>query len=202
MQALVGLAIFLLAVNLAYVRFETFEHRRIIRDYAREKLGSADDVPSGWMDSAHFKRLAFWAGKRGDTKLALKDLGWWTSLCPYLFDAHRDKLVARIMIYAVLPVVVLGTGQISGQFTIPAQEVWISWLWLVLVIMTVGSVAIVLAGSHYVSKACEQIDQDADEWNIFMKNKYLGSKSEPLLPTGVQPMATQELSVSGQPPRA
>lgn len=178
MQALVGLAIFVLAVNLAYLRFETFEHRRRIEKRASEKLGAVDVVPDELKETDYFKRLSSWAGKSQDKKLVLRQLGWLSRWYPWLFDKQRDRQVAKCMIYIVMPVVVFGTGHISELFKIPAQDTWIFWLWLVLVMMTVGSVIVVLAGNHYVAKAFELIDDDADQWKIFMRNQTPGVEAK------------------------
>lgn len=57
MQALIGLALFVLAVNLAYLRFETFQHRKRIEAYALGKLGQ-DAIPDDLEETDYYKRLS------------------------------------------------------------------------------------------------------------------------------------------------
>ena len=62
LQPLIDMATFLLAVNLAYLRFETFEHRERIRKYALEKWGAEDEIPDKLKESTYYKRLSYWTG--------------------------------------------------------------------------------------------------------------------------------------------
>ena len=75
------------------------------------------------------------------------------------------------MVWSALPVVLVGTADVSGQIQIPAQAEWIGWLLLTLEFMTVGSVVLVLAGNDYISRARTLIDKDAEQWTIFMRDR-------------------------------
>lgn len=93
MQVLVGLAVFLLAVNLAYVRFETFEHRKRINRHASNSIGVR---PGRQLKNKDFyKRLEVWAGKEepdDQTKQSIvEQLGWWGQTCQFLFNGRTDQ---------------------------------------------------------------------------------------------------------------
>ena len=90
LQPLINMAFFLLAVNLAYLRFETFEHRKRIKNHALNKLGSVDDVPDDLKESDYYKRLSYWAGISQDSKAVSEELRWgrWY---PLVFDTQHDR---------------------------------------------------------------------------------------------------------------
>ena len=170
LQPLINMAFFLLAVNLAYLRFETFKHRERIKKHAVEKLGAVDAVPDDLKLSNYYKRLSYWAGISRDRKAVIEKLGWgWWY--PVVFDPQRDRRASTIMIWIAWPVVLGGTIDASGLLQIPGQAEWMGWLLAALVLMTVVSVTLVLGGNHYISKACNLIDQDAEQWRIVMRDK-------------------------------
>lgn len=176
LPTLVSIATFLLAVNLAYLRFETFEHRTRIQKHASEKLGDVTDVPAELKESDYYKRLSFRAGISHNRKAISGQLGWgWWY--PLVFDAQRDRKASQIMICSALPVLLAGTAEASGQITIPALAEWTGWILLALEIMTIGSVVFVLAGNAYISKACTLIDKDAKQWKIFMRDRTPAAKT-------------------------
>ena len=170
LPSLVSLATFLLAVNLAYLRFETFDHRTRIREHAAEKLGTVRDVPDKLKQSDYYKRLSFWAGISQNSEAVSAQLGW-AKWYPHVFDSQRDRWKSKVMVWSALPVVLVGTADVSGQIQIPAQAEWIGWLLLTLEFMTVGSVVLVLAGNDYISRARTLIDKDAEQWTIFMRDR-------------------------------
>lgn len=170
LPTLVSMATFLLAVNLAYLRFETFEHRARIQKHASERLGDVTDVPAELKESDYYKRLSFWAGINRNRKAISGQLGW-GGWYPLVFDAQRDRKASQFMICTALPVLLAGTAEASGQITILALAEWTGWILLALEIMTIGSVVLVLAGNAYISKACILIDKDAKQWKIFMRDR-------------------------------
>ena len=170
LQPLINMAVFLVAVNLAYLRFEKFEHRERIKKYASGKLGSVEDVPKDLMESNSYKRLSHWAGINQDRKAVGKQLGW-GQWYPFVFDRQRDRQVSKIMIWIALPVVLAGTVDASGLIRIPGQTEWVGWLLALLELMTVASVAIVMGGNGYISAACNLIDKDLKQWKIIMRDQ-------------------------------
>ena len=179
MQVLVGLAVFLLAVNLAYVRFETFEHRKRIRRHASASMGLR---PRGQLKNKDFyKRLEVWAGKEEpdeQTKQSIgEQLGWWGQTCQFLFDGRSDQKIANLMVWVSTIVVGLGTTHVSGQWTIPGEDKWIGTLWFVLELMTLVSVGLVLAGNSYISRVFRLIDEDTKHRNTFLDGMTSAAKT-------------------------
>ena len=175
------MAAFLLAVNLAYLRFETFEHRERIKKHALEQWGASDDVPDNLKESTYYKRLSYWAGISQDRKAVREKLGW-SGWYQFVFDTQRDRQASKIMVWSALPVVLAGTADVSGLMRIPSQTEWIGWLLATLEIMTVGSVALVLGGNRYISTACTLIDKDAEQWKIVMRDQTPDVRTRPRLP--------------------
>lgn len=170
MQPLVNMAAFLLAVNLAYLRFETFEHRERIKQHALEQWGASNDVPDDLKKSDYYKRLSYWAGISQDSQAVKEKLGW-RGWYQFVFDAQHDRQAATIMVWTALPVVLAGTADVSGLIRIPSQTEWIGWLLATLELMTAVSVALVLSGNRYISTACTLIDKDAEQWKIVMRDQ-------------------------------
>ena len=177
LQPLVNMAFFLLAVNLAYLRFETFEHRKRIENHALNKLGAVDDVPDGLKESDYYKRLSYWAGMSHDSKAVTEQLGWrWWY--PLVFDTQNDRKASIVMIWIALLVVLAGTVDATGLFLILSQAQWIGWLLAALLLMTIGSVTLVLGGNSYISTAFSLIDKDAQQWKIFMRDQTSDAKTK------------------------
>ena len=176
------MAAFLLAVNLAYPRFETFEHRERIKSHALEKWGAVDGVPDDLKQSTYYKRLSYWAGISQDRNAVIEKLGWyrWYS---FVFDTQLDRTASKIMVWIALPVVLAGTMDVSGLMRIPSQAEWIGWLLAALEIMTLGSVALVLGGNGYISTACNLIDKDAEQWKIVMRDQTRDVRTRPRRPS-------------------
>lgn len=178
-QVLVGLAVFLLAVNLAYVRFETFEHRKRIRRHASASIGVR---PGRQLKNKDFyKRLEVWAGKEEpdeQTKQSIgEQLGWWGQTCQFLFNGRSDQKIANLMVWVSTIVVVFGTTHVSGLWTIPGEDKWIGTLWFVLELMTLVSVGLVLAGNSYISKVFHLIDEDTKHRNTFLDGMTSAAKT-------------------------
>ena len=173
MQVLIGLAIFVLAVNLAYVRFETFDHRERIKQYALEKLGR-DKAPSALKEEKYYKRLSAWAGESNDEdarKSIAKQLGWSGQLRQLLFDRNHDRQIAETMVVIAVATVIAGTTHASGVFEIPNEDAWSGWLWVLLECMTAICVGLVLTGNRYISKAISLIDGDTEKRDTFMSGR-------------------------------
>lgn len=179
MQVLIGLAVFLLAVNLAYIRFETFEHGKRIKEYALGKLGTGKD-PAALKGADYYKRLRAWAGKTLDgesehdektKKTISQQLGWWGCASRLLFDKGRDRRVANFTAWFSLITVLAGTTHASGQIKIPGEGVWIGVLWVLLEVLTVVSFVLVVAGNSYIARAFALIDEDAKHRDTFMSGR-------------------------------
>ena len=192
LQPLINMAAFLLAVNLAYLRFETFTHRERIKKHALGQLGAVGDVPQNLKETNYFKRLSYWAGMSDDRKVAMDKLGWgrWY---PLVFDTKRDRQASKLMICSALPVVLLGTVDATGLLRIPSQTEWIGWILAVLEVMTVASVMLVLGGNGYISKACDLIDDDAKQWKIVMRDKTPDVRTKPTNPSVTVPPTVRSL---------
>ena len=201
-QSLSGVAIFLLAVNLAYLRFEIFEHRERIRKHALGKLGSVEEIPDSLKELEFYKRLSYWAGISEDGEEAAKLLGWRGNWYPWLFDSKRDRVVPELMVWLALPVVIAGIIAVSGLVQLEIHAIWFKWVVaLGLVLMTVGSVVLVLSGNGYITRACRSIDKDAEQWGIVMKNEAKRVRTKPVgharLPSSMTPPTTRLRGLGG-----
>ena len=166
LSPLVGIAAFVLALNLAYLRFETFEHRDRIRKRAVAKLGDVGDIREGWRDSDYYKRLSYWADI-ADGVTAPKELGW-RAVYPWVFEGNRDRTTARVMVWCMVPIVFTGLMVFGAQIQIPT---WFGRVVpVVLQVALVVSVTLVLGGNDYISKAFEMIDKDSEQWKIFVRD--------------------------------
>ena len=184
MEVLVGLAIFVLAVNLAYVRFETSEHEAKIRTHALGKLGN-DPVPDALMDKDYYKRLLAWTGKNSDEqtrKSITSQLGWRGRIARVLFSKGYDKKVARCFAWISMSVVILGAPAAGDLYTLPIEGGWIWLAWSVLELTVVFSVMLVLAGNRYVSKATSLIDADAKDRDTFISGRASKADTTPSRP--------------------
>ncbi len=179
MQTLVNMAVFVLAANLAYLRLETLEHRAQLRKYAREKMGKLDNVSNGLKKSDYYKRLSFWAGiveNDAKNKKVIADHLGWRKLSDYVFGVgQRDRKISNILAWSALVVVVGGTIAVTLQVQITG---WITWIFLgLLELMILASFLLVWAGNDYISKSRILIDKDAEQWEIFMRDRTPDTKT-------------------------
>ena len=151
---------------MAYLRFETFEHRDRIRRHALAKLGEVDNIREGWKASDYYKRLSYWADIADEARPP-KELSWRT-LYPWVFDGKRDRRAATAMVVCMVPIVFIGLMVFGAQIQVPT---WFgSVVPVVLEVALLVSVALVLGGNDYISVAFKMINKDSDQWEIFVRD--------------------------------
>lgn len=192
LAALTPLGGLLLGLNIAYLRLDRFLHRGKIRE--RAESGLAGLFPNGThptkehKDSQHYQRLMHLAerprdeddvqsGKRHRAKhVHVERLpGLSGFVYSVVFKNERDRKAAVIMTWVALATVVFGTLDAAGlthASTYVSQCPWIAPpIAVLLPSMLVVSVALVLAGDGYISKAFEVIDDDVRETGLISPDK-------------------------------
>lgn len=148
-------------------------------------MGSIEDVSEDLQKTDYFKRLSHWAGvskseqENGEKQAISGQIGW-RRIYPPVFDTQKDRKIPKFMIYLALPVVLAGPVLTIFEIQPPESTVWfVFWL---LELAFVVPVCLVLAGNDYISTACGLVDDDARQWRLFMREKTLIAKTQPISP--------------------
>ena len=199
LAAFAPLASLLLGLNIAYLRLDRFLHRGKIRE--RAESGLAGLFPNGThptkehKDSQHYQRLIYLAERprdeddvqSGKTNRAKHvNVERLPGLSGLLYSAafrnERDRKAAGVMAWAALATVVFGTLDAAGLTYASGYVSQCPWIALSVAVflpsMLVLSVALVLAGDGYISKAFEVIDDDVWETGLISPDKPSQGPSE------------------------
>lgn len=181
-ESCVRVAAFLLAVNLAYLRFETFNHRERIKEYVLGKLGTSVNELEGYKDKDYGKRLSYWSALSGDDGAVSARLGHTRWLFYRLvFDLQYDRKAAIGIIWFTLAVFVSGNIVVNGYVQIPITGGFFGIILWLLLASTALSVTLVYYGNSYINKAREQTDDDVKELELSMRDRTKGAGSPPYM---------------------
>ena len=192
LAAFAPLASLLLGLNIAYLRLGRFLHRGKIRE--RAESGLAGLFPNGThptkehSDSQHYQRLIYLAERLRDeddvqsvkrNRAKHVQVERLPGLSGFVYSAvfrnERDRKAAVVMAWAAVATVVFGTLDAAGVTCTSAYVSQCPWIALSIAVflpsMLVLSVALVLAGDGYVSKAFEVIDDDVRETGLISPDK-------------------------------
>jgi len=163
-------AALLLAVNLAYLRLDRFQHLIEIRKHAERVLVDISQaekrIPRGFLDTKDYKLIAAWAGK---------DIGNDTNnhqgLMDRIYKNAWDRRFSSVMVCVGFILVTAGAAHATGQIGWAASLFSgskILWTFWPLVLLTGTSVVLVLIGDRYVSSAIDDINEAADNFQGYL----------------------------------
>ena len=162
-----------LALSLAYLRLEQFQHLKLIRNYARKKLHNLSkhqEIPSSFRNSKHYKQLNALAGNRRDPDLGKINI--WLRIYSILFESRVDWIVSNFMVYLATLILLVGTAHsvehllvLKSMFT---GHMIVLWYWIMSSSLVIA-IFFVLIGNRIVDSSYNVIDHDSKELGIFME---------------------------------